>query len=344
MPEVPADASVERVRELSQQSNNLRFENVKESVRLAETAVTLADALSWSQDEADAKALAYAMLGNARRLDSNLIGADLALRKAGRLAESGTGSPELSCLILDLKALVREAVRDFEGALKLLREAARIREEENDQHGLVVSQVKLANLLGYYGRPSEAVGTLIDALDSCIACDQSLVETGHALRAAVQSLALWLTEAGDPETAFTVLLRFERDLSEGKPLFQLKLAWLYAKIAHASGYLDSARRMYLRVRDAYVGREMLQLAALSTLDVALLEADASRWGAALNAVAECRPILKALGITRESVAAGLARKLVDRRLKERSLILELAIAVRDHSPISPRRGSPPTQR
>jgi tetratricopeptide (TPR) repeat protein len=338
LPEVPAGSVHATVEALSQESNELRFTDVAEALRLAEAAVELAESLGHGDKDADLKAYAYAILGNARRLDSNLIGADISLNKAERLATRGTGSPKLRCFILDLKALVREAVRDFEGALKLIRESAKIREEEGDQLGLFVSGVKLANLLGYYGRPEEAVEALVDALHTAISCNHKVEETGHALRAAVQSLSLWLVEAEDPDTAFSVLLQFDRDLSEGKPLFQLKLAWLHGKIAHAFGRVDSAREMYRRVRDAYSGRNMLQLTALCSLDIALLEADAMRWGAALKAVAECKPILEALGIGPESVAAGLVRKLVEHRVKQRSLILKLSAAVRDHCPPAARHG------
>jgi len=82
----------------------------------------------------DLQAGAYAFLGNARRLASDLQGARVAINEAWRLHSDRTGDPLEKAHILSLDASYIRTMGEFETAESTLKEALEIYMAAGDLH------------------------------------------------------------------------------------------------------------------------------------------------------------------------------------------------------------------
>jgi len=141
---LPFDRQLDRVAEdshfqtwavcqiLLRQSLEVAREEPVRAMHLAELAALIAGQLGPAYDPGwvlDLRARAEACQGNARRALGELHSAETAFRRAeALLAESSTGNPEVRCEILGLKAALLQDQERPEEALRLLEEAAALRE------------------------------------------------------------------------------------------------------------------------------------------------------------------------------------------------------------------------
>ena len=105
----------------------------------------------------DLQARAWAYLGNARRIAFDLAGAEEALARAERLAESGSADPLEEARILDLRASLLSDQGHFEQAAELLDVVVDIYDDLREPHRKGRAMISKGVFLGYAGWPEEAI-------------------------------------------------------------------------------------------------------------------------------------------------------------------------------------------
>lgn len=238
---------------------------------IAEVAVLVVEALDRTLYPpglaADVQALAWAALGNARRVYGALDPADRALTIAERSLEQGTRDPLNRAEILSLLGSLRIDQAQYEEAYGLLERARSIYRDERVPRLEGKTLMKLGQLLIESGQPARAVEIYERAeelLDPVL--DHRL--TTLSLHARATALA----DAGRAEEAAALFhhLRpsYERMHPEGRP--RNRLHWLAGKIARGLGdtaqavsELEAARRGFSDMNAPFdEGVVTLELAAL----------------------------------------------------------------------------------
>ena len=243
-------------------------------------------------------------------------------REALRLAlEDLPGDPHL----LEFKAGLLRDVRQLDEADECLRDAARLRQAAGDVAGFARTMILTAQVMDLAGEPQEAARLCLKALDLL---DGSVDPTCSLLRVAVQNYALFLCNSGKAEEALRALRTAEQLLAGGEPCFQLRLDWLFGKIAASLGD-ESAELRLESVRQKLEEGGLFQEAALATLDLARYFVRRRDPRAASTALA-VSPLLESLGIDRDAREAKLLSQIATAGTNIENLVSELyaAIAVR----------------
>jgi tetratricopeptide (TPR) repeat protein len=112
----------------------------------------------------DLRARAWAYLGNSRRIAFDLSGAEEALDRAERLAETGSGDPLEEARILDFRASLLSDQGRFERATELLDVVTGIYAELREPHRQGRALIGKGVILGRAGWPEEALRLLREGL------------------------------------------------------------------------------------------------------------------------------------------------------------------------------------
>jgi tetratricopeptide (TPR) repeat protein len=256
---------------LAEESRSAGFRDVARAQELAELSVEVADALDpriyLASVVLDRQALSRAFLGNARRVASDLFGAERAFQDALFHLERGSESEIVRAEVLSLLGSLRtdqarygEARRALEESLDLFRQLGQRHDE-----GKVLFQ--LSRACGYSDEPRKAVEILEGAIPVIDeeGDDRLIVLARHGL-------SWWLVEAGDPLEA---LARFEKsqhlyDRFQDDPWFQLRRTWQEARIHAALGDPARAEPLFEEVREAATERELPYELAMINLELAIL--------------------------------------------------------------------------
>lgn len=273
---------------------------------LAELAVSVADVLDPFRYGLtvvqDFRARAWAYLGNARRLGSDLKGAEEAISRAESFSEEGSADPLEEARILDLKASLLGDQGRLEEAAGLLDVVIDIYEDIRDVHRQGRALISKGLFLAYADRPEEGLGLIGSGL--------SLVNVEQEPRLALMAnhnIAWCLVDCGRPEEAL-------RHLDRARHLYHaftdrwtgLRLAWLEARIAVGLGRLEEAERKLHELRDAFVEQRLGYDASLVTLDLAALYLQQGQAAEVRRLAGEALPLLLAQDIHREAMAALIA--------------------------------------
>lgn len=113
---------------------------------------------------ADLRARAWAFVGNACRLRSDLQGAEEAFEQAYQQLKKGTRDCLERAIFLDLKASLRRAQRRFDEALRLLQRAVDLFLAHGERHRAGRSLVKVSTVHDYAGSPEEAISALQESI------------------------------------------------------------------------------------------------------------------------------------------------------------------------------------
>lgn len=242
---------------------------------------------------------AWAHVGNARRVRSDLPGADEAFRRAKKLWKAGeAGDP--GCLLdearmLGLEASLRRAQRRLPEALKLLDRAL-----ETDR-GDLKKQLLLnkANTLEDFGDFEGAI--------TALRCAAPLVRAEgepQLLFALDANLAVNLCFLGQHAKA-ELLLPELRELATklNNALDVVRLRWLEGRTAAGLGRRDEALIALSHVRDEFAAREIGYDAALVSLELAVLYLEQRQVAAVRNLARQMLWIFRAQGVHREALAA-----------------------------------------
>lgn len=247
----------------------------------------------------DLRARAWAYIGNARRLRSDLQGSEEAFRLAASHLETGSREPVEKAVFLDLRASLSRAQRRFEEAIHLLNRAVRIFLHRGERHRAGRSLVNLSTVLNYSGRSEESIPVLHRSLE--------LIDAGEEPRlllCAWHNLVFVLAELGRFMEAQD-LYRKARPLYRGFPdaWTQNRRKWVRGKIALGLGQLGAAESLFRAARDGFVAEGVPYDTALISLELAALYAGQGRTAELRRLAEEMVPIFASRQIHREALAA-----------------------------------------
>jgi tetratricopeptide (TPR) repeat protein len=292
---------------------------------LASLALRLSDRLSPAlyrpELVEDLRARAWAYLGNARRLTSDLDGAEQAFANAAAHLRKGTGDPIERAILLDREASLRRAQRRFAEALDCLTRAVGIFLRNGERHRAGRSLVNFSLVHSYAGNTAESIAALFESLELLDA------ETDpRTMLCARHNLAGYLVEAGRPREARR-LFRGTSALYRGFPdaWTQNRRQWLQGRIDHALGRLRAAEASLRAARDGFLAEGIPYDTALASLDLALLYAEQGRTGELKRLAAAMIPIFASCHIHREALAAlAFFRQAVEAEKADLDLIARVA--------------------
>jgi tetratricopeptide (TPR) repeat protein len=317
---------LERLLEDSRKESTL---NPRVSKDLATLALELSDKLDESFYGAssinDLKGRAWAFIGNARRICSDLPGAQEALDTALVHLRKGTRDPWERAIWLDLKASLLRAQRRFDEALRLLNRALALFLAVGDRHHAGRTLVNLDNVLHHAGRPEEGIPLLYRALDLI-----DSAQDPRLLLIARHNLTDDLAEACRYMEAQRLLMQTRplyRQFDE--PWFRNRYIWVEAKIVRGLGQPDKAERLLLAARTGLIEQALPYDVALVSLDLAGIYAGQGRNAELKRLAAEMVPIFASLQIYREAFAAfNLWHQAVQAEAAEAEMAARVATALR----------------
>ncbi len=282
----------------------------------------------------DLRARAWAYLGNARRVLSDLEGSEEAFAAARIHLEKGTGEPLERALLLDLEASLLRARRRFAEAERSLRRAVSIFRRTGDLHRAGRSLVNLSTVLNYSTRSEESIPVLYEAIESIDA------EREPRLRlCAWHNLIVVLTDLGRFDEAWSLYGR-ARPIYRSFPdaWAQNRRKWVRAKILYGLGRPRLAESLFRAVRDGFVAEGIPYDTALVSLELATLYAEQGRTADLKRLADEMMPIFTSRHIHREALAAlTLLKRAAEAERATLELVTRIASYIRraEHEPEMP---------
>jgi tetratricopeptide (TPR) repeat protein len=290
---------------LEARSREAWFSDPARAVKLADLAVAAAERLDEEHYGAmlaeDARASAWAHLGNAYRIAANLRQAEEALQIAEEHQARSGEDAYTEALILSFKASLRSTQGRYDDAAHLLDGAIALYRQARDRHEEGRTLILKGTALGYAGRHGEAVRLIRRGLSRI-----DLFQEPRLLVAARHNLILFMTEGGrhrEAENGLAETRRLYLDL--GEPMNLVRLRWLEGKIARELGRLDEAETALNEARNAFLADNIAIDAALVSLDLAILHMQRGETAALKELAAQMRPIFESGDVHPEALAAVL---------------------------------------
>jgi tetratricopeptide (TPR) repeat protein len=282
------------------------------AAELAELAVLIAD----SQEEGSPfesgwvyqlRALAWAHLGNGRRVGGDLRGADQAFSMAAPWWQAGEEADGDALgygpVLLELEASLRTDQRRFPEALALLDRALAAYvdgdPEHRDSHRAGRALVKKSVVLTDMGEPERAIlalqeaGNLVDPERD----PRLLLCLRHNLMDNLATAGRFV-EASDLLPDVEALCR-----ASGSRLDEVRLRWIEGRIAAGLGDRAAARRIFDETRREFQARDMAFDAALVSLELAVLSIEEGKTPEVRELAEEMVEIFRARDVHREVLAA-----------------------------------------
>lgn len=247
----------------------------------------------------DLRARAWAHIGNARRVKSDLQGSHEAFAEAHCHLKQGTKDVLERAVLIDLEASLRRDQRRFEEAFRLLRRAVAMFIQNGQRHRAGRSLLKMDDVYHQLGEPEKGIPFLYQALELI-----DPEEEPRLLLCARHNLIDDLAESGR-------YLEAQRNYREARPLYrnftdawtQNRRKWVKGKISRGLGQLDQAESLFLAARQGFIEEGIPYDTALVSLDLALLYARQRRSADLKRLAEEMVPIFSSLHIHREALAA-----------------------------------------
>ena len=270
---------------------------------LAELALVIAEQLVGSHYGPalinDLRARAWAYVANARRVATDLRGADEAFSKAEQLLADGTDDVLLKARILSLKGELRCDQRQFQEAERLHENAIAIYRDGGEDHWVGRTLISMARAANESGKPVRAVEILNEAA--------RLIDEKREPRAmwvTKQNLAHYLVNDGKFKEAQAMMPEVKRLATEiGGDLSMLRASWVEGLIAQGQSRFDEAERILLKMRDEFAKQGIAYDAALVSLDLAAVYAQQGRTREMKHLAEEMLPIFRSRDVHREAMAA-----------------------------------------
>jgi tetratricopeptide (TPR) repeat protein len=287
---------IERVREETP-------EDTQQALDLARLSLALADCLDADYYGAerieDLRGRTWAYTGNARRVASNLRGAEIAFDTALGHLRKGTGDPLERALLLDLKSSLLRDQRRFDAALHLLRRALRVYRDIGETHRAARILIKLSTLHEHAGNPERAIPLLHETLTLIDGTREP-----RLLLSAQHNLITNLAEAGRFMEAHGLFI-------QARPFYarfpdahmQNRRRWVAGKITHGLGQAREAEAHLAAARQGFLAENAAFDTALVSLDLASLYAEQGRTAELRETAEGVLAIFSANQIHREALAA-----------------------------------------
>ncbi|HSF41205.1 MAG TPA: tetratricopeptide repeat protein [Thermoanaerobaculia bacterium] len=247
----------------------------------------------------DLRAQAWAHIGNACRLRSDLQGAEDAFGHAFSHLEKGTQDALEQAVLLDLEASLRRDQRRFEDAFKLLRRAVEIFLDYGERHRAGRSLVSMSIVHSQSGNPAEGIPLLQQALEML---DPELEP--RLLLCARHNLAVYFADVGrfwEAQAAYRAARPLYRSFPDAWT--QNRRKWIKGRISRGLGQLRQAESLFLASREGFLAEGIPYDTALVSLEIALLYAEQGRTAELKQLAVEMVPIFSSRHIHREALAA-----------------------------------------
>jgi tetratricopeptide (TPR) repeat protein len=247
----------------------------------------------------DIQGRAWGTLANARRVLSDLRGAEAAFHKAEEALAAGTGDPLEEARYHSLLSTLRSDQRRFDESLTLIRRAARTYRYLGEDHLLGRTLVMEGTTLGNAGDTERAIQVLERAIP--LLDESSEPRVGLAAR---HNIVRYLRLAGRIQEALELL----RDI---RPIYRrlgnrqdiIRLRWAEGELARDLNQPLLAENAFLEVRKDFIEGGVGFDAALVSMDLALLFLEQGRYHEVQRLALEMKPIFESRDIHREAVAA-----------------------------------------
>ena len=306
-------------------SEELLYEDPFAGIELARLAVEISGLLSdvnygRSLIE-ETQAIAWAWLGNAYRVASDLRRAEEALDRAEAHLERSGGEAYAEAQIFSFRASLLSSQGRFREAVKLLDRALAIYREANDRHLEGKALIQKGLVLGYDCQFQRAIRLLRQGLSRV-----DVTEEPRLLVSAQHNLVGFLNDSGSPDQALDALRktrRVYRDL--GEPSHLARLSWLEGRILRDLGHLDEAEAALKEARDFFAVRGIGFDAAMVLLDLATVYAERRDTTELKRLAAEMVPIFASRDVHPEALAAlALFQKAAEAEQVDRGLLERIA--------------------
>lgn len=273
------------------------------AVEIAELAVTVTDRLDAGYYGAnlveDAQALAWAHLGNAYRIASDLRRADEALTSAEAHHRRGIEDPLTEAEILSFRASLRTSQGRYGEAVQLLDQALDIYKAARDPHREGRALIKKGTALGHSGKLSQGIRLIQKGLERI-----DLDEEPDLLVAGRHNLIVYLNEIGRRAEAIETLEQARRFyVAFGNRMHLVRLRWLEGRIAGDSGRYQEAETALREARQAFVDRDIGFDAALVSLDLATVYLRQGKSAEVKQLAAEMLPVFESRDVHQEALTA-----------------------------------------
>ncbi|HWM95375.1 MAG TPA: hypothetical protein VN493_31770 [Thermoanaerobaculia bacterium] len=290
----------ERLLELSRDES---AENPSLGEELACLALDLSEHLDvaryGSEAIEDLRGRAWAYIGNARRVQSDLLGSHEALERALVHLRQGTREPWERAVWLDLKASLFRAQRRFEDATRLLSRALVLFLAVGDRHRAGRTLVNMDTVLHQIGEAERGIPLLYRALDLIDPAQEP-----RLLLIANHNLIDDLADTGRYMEAQRLLLKVHglyQRVDEQWLLYRRD--WVEGKIARGLGQPDKAEELFKAARAGFLEISAAYDVALISLDLAVLFTEQGRTVELKRLAGEMVPIFSSLHVHREALAA-----------------------------------------
>lgn len=290
---------------LRSRSRNYWFLDPAVALELADLAVEVAQRLDTAKYGTslveDARALAWAYLGNTYRINSDLWRAERAIQKAWLHHFQAERDPYTETELLTLSASLRNTQGAHGQAVNFSDQAIAICREAEDLHLEGVMMIQKGFCLGLGGCYSYAIPFIRSGLEKITP------EEDARLTLAGRHNLIWsLANSGSSQVAFDLL-------KESWPLFHsfdyrmdlVRLRWLEGQIAGDLGEFVMAKTAMLEAREFFLGEQIGIDTFLVSLDLAELYTYASCPGKVKEILEDVIPIGEALGLKTKVLAARL---------------------------------------
>jgi tetratricopeptide (TPR) repeat protein len=278
------------------------FNTPRQGERLARLALGMVDSLdpAWYGERmlTDAQARCWMVIGNARRMASDLEGAQEAFATASALLREGTGDPLEKAQLMTYKACLRRAQRRLEEAAGLFRRAISIFLSAEETQRAAEAIAGLALTEQYRGEPEKAARLLKTAMNLL-----DPQEDPDFYLALCLNHLLFLVDVGRPLEARRLLERNPGLVHPADEARLLRLRWLEARIALGLGEWSRGVALLTQVRKGFVQRENGYNAAVATLELAAIHGRLGRPWRARRLARQAGRLFQTLGIEREALAA-----------------------------------------
>lgn len=247
----------------------------------------------------DRLAEAWAILGNARRINSDLRGAGKAFQESERLLEGIVRGSSHRARALQLRAIYLAYCRNQQAASKSINEAIKIYQALGDVHLVGRALIARGQLHRMFGDPEKSARDLEQGL--------GLIDRNREPRLELvgkHNLLIALSESGARHEALQILEEVrEHHRRLDHPVDLVRLTWLEGSLALDAEDLDSAEARFVEARDYFVENEIPLDAAIVSLGLAMVYLKQGRIGELKELAAEMVTIFKGLGVQRELFAA-----------------------------------------
>ncbi len=297
-------------------------------VRLALDVAELLDpaAIGGETSANDQRARAWSLLGNARRLASDLPGARQALNESWRLNEAGLGHPLDRAQIYSLDASYARTVGEFETAESILERALTIYLAANDSHLQGRTLLKMGDTIGHVN-PERGILHIQHGLQLI-----NPVREPRLVLCAQHDMIYFLTDAGRPREALVILDR-TRSLYRQFPddWTQLRLRWVHGRVARALEQTGEAIHILRQVWEAFRERDQHVDFLMVSIDLAEAHTAAGEIATAGRLLAEVTPLMEQWNLHRNALAAWLMfREALEKRQAAGALFNQIRLYYRRH--------------